>query len=85
MSALYQIRLRGHLDRRHVDWLEGFSITLQPDGETILTGWIEDQAALYGVLLRIRDFGIPLLSLNEINPESAEAESNLDPDRELEE
>jgi hypothetical protein len=80
MTTLYQIKLRGHLDRRHDDWLEGFSMTLQPNGETILTGWVEDQAALFGVLLRIRDLGIPLLSLNEIDPESAETESDLKPE-----
>ncbi|MEJ2749730.1 MAG: hypothetical protein P8183_17755 [Anaerolineae bacterium] len=80
MTTLYQIKLRGHLDRRHDDWLEGFSMTLQPNGETILTGWVEDQAALFGVLLRIRDLGIPLLSLNAIDPESAKAESDLKPE-----
>ena len=76
MTTLYQIQLRGHLDRRHGDWLEGFSMTLQPNGETILTGLVKDQAALFGVLLRIRDLGIPLLSLNEIDPALAEAESD---------
>ncbi len=67
MSVLYQIRVKGHLDRRHDDWLEGFSMTLHNGGETILTGRITDQAALYGVLLRIRDLGIPLLSVNDID------------------
>ena len=80
MTTLYQIKLRGHLDRRHDDWLEGFSMTLQPNGETILTGWVEDQAALYGVLLRIRDLGIPLLSLNATDPESAKVESDWEPE-----
>ena len=67
----YQIRLKGHLDPRHTKWLEGFSLTLSPGGETILTGRIVDQAALFGLLFRIRDLGIPLLSINEIDPDRA--------------
>jgi hypothetical protein len=85
MTALYQIRLRGHLDRRHDEWLEGFSTTHHPDGETILTGWVPDQAALYGVLLRIRDVGIPLLSLNQLDPELAGVKSDLTPGQQVEE
>lgn len=66
MATRYEIRLKGHLDQRHVDWLEGFSMTLQAGGETILTGSVADQAALFGLLFRIRDLGIPLLALNDI-------------------
>ncbi len=66
MSMLYEIRLKGHLDSRNKEWLAGFSMTLLPSGETILTGPITDQAALYGLLFRIRDLGIPLLSINNI-------------------
>jgi hypothetical protein len=70
---MYTIRLKGHLDQRHEEWLEGFSMTSHPNGETILTGQVADQAALYGLLLRIRDLGIPLLSVNGFSPVSSEA------------
>ncbi len=66
MAMVYQIKVRGHLDQRHEEWLEGFSMKFNPSGETILTGPVADQAALYGLLLRIRDLGIPLLSVNAI-------------------
>ena len=72
MTGIYQIRLKGHLDPRHEEWLDGFTMTLRPNGETILTGQVADQAALYGLLFRIRDLGIPLLSVNDINPAPAE-------------
>ena len=65
MNGIYQIKLKGHLDPRHEEWLEGFSIELQPNGESILTGQVADQAALYGLLFRIRDLGTPLLAINE--------------------
>ena len=68
MATMYEIRLKGHLDPRHVGWLEGFSMTLRPNGETILTGIVADQAALFGLLFRIRDLGIPLLAVNGVSP-----------------
>jgi hypothetical protein len=74
MTITYQIRVKGHLDPIYEEWLGGFSITLQPDGETVLIGQVADQTALYGTLARIRDLGIPLLSVSEINSPSAEAE-----------
>jgi hypothetical protein len=74
MAVTYQIRLKGHLDPIHEEWFIGFSMTLHPDGETILNGQITDQAALYGALLRIRDLGIPLLSVNETDPICSEEE-----------
>ncbi len=66
MAILYEIKVKGHLDQRHKEWLDGFSMKLHPNGETVLTGQVADQAALYGLLLRIRDLGIPLLSVNDI-------------------
>jgi hypothetical protein len=65
---MYEIKLKGHLDQRHEEWLAGFSMARHPSGETVLTGRIIDQAALYGLLLRIRDLGIVLISVNEIDP-----------------
>lgn len=66
MANVYEIRVKGHLDTRGADWLEGLSMRLHPDGETILRGPIADQAALYGLLLRFRDLGITLLSVNDV-------------------
>ena len=63
MASVYEIRVKGHLDQRHLEWLEGFSVGLQSNGETIITGLVADQSALFGLLLRIRDLGIPLLSV----------------------
>jgi hypothetical protein len=57
----YQIRVKGHLDARHMRWFEGLDVSLHPNGETILSGPILDQAALHGILNRIRDLGLPLL------------------------
>lgn len=58
----YQIRIRGHL-KNLVDWVDNLSITLEDDGNTLLTGSITDQAALYGLLKKIHDLGIPLISV----------------------
>ncbi len=60
----YEIRLKGHLDDRWAEWFEGLTITLEENGETFLTGPVVDQAALHGLLKKVRDLGIPLLSVN---------------------
>jgi len=60
----YQIRIRGHLGRQWTDWFGGFAITLDPNGDTLLTGRVVDQAALYGLLRTLRDLGIPLISVS---------------------
>jgi hypothetical protein len=72
---VYQIVVKGHLDSEWSDWFDGLTITLVDNGETILTGPIVDQTALHGVLIKIRDLGLPLLSLVRIEPER-ENESN---------
>jgi len=61
--VVYQIRLKGHLDRQWTDWFEGLTITLEDNGETLLTGPVIDQAALHGLLRKARDLGMPLLSV----------------------
>jgi hypothetical protein len=61
--AVYQIRVQGVLDEQWSDWLAGLAITPQADGSTLLTGPLRDQAALHGLLNKIRDMGLPLLSL----------------------
>ena len=59
-----EIRIRGHLDRRWSDWFEGLAITYPADDETRLRGPVRDQAALHGLLAKIRDLGLTLLSVN---------------------
>ena len=64
---IYQIIVQGHLSRQRSDWFEGFTITLDESGQTILTGPVIDQAALHGVLKKIRDLGLPLISVNRLD------------------
>jgi hypothetical protein len=66
--AIYQIILQGHLSSQWSDWFDGFTITLDERGQTILTGPVIDQAALHGALKKIRDLGIPLISVNRLDP-----------------
>ena len=69
--GLYEIRLKGHLDDRWADWFGGLTITLEDNGDTLLTGPVVDQAALYGLLKKVRDLGMPLLSVNRVEPGQA--------------
>ena len=62
-AMIYQIRLQGHLGRQWTEWFGGLTITLEDNGDTLLTGPVIDQAALYGVLGKVRDLGMPLLSV----------------------
>jgi hypothetical protein len=62
----YEIRLKGHLDQRWGDWFEGLTIRLEDNGETRITGPVADQAALHGLLKKVRDLGMELLSVNRI-------------------
>ncbi len=74
-SALYEIRLKGHLDDRWTDRFEGLTITLEEDGNTLLAGRVADQAALHGLLKKIRDLGMPLVSVVQVRsnrPEKGE-------------
>jgi hypothetical protein len=65
-SGLYEIRLKGHLDDRWAEWFGGLTITLDGDSDTLLTGWVTDQAALHGLLKQARDLGMPLVSVNRL-------------------
>jgi hypothetical protein len=65
---VYQIKIKGHLGRQWTVWFEGLTITLEEDGNTLLTGPVVDQAALHGLLKKVRDLGMPLLSINRVNP-----------------
>jgi hypothetical protein len=68
----YEIRLKGHLEARWVEWFDGMAITLDENGTTLLRGPVIDQAALHGLLKKVRDVGLPLLSVNPVDPETKE-------------
>jgi len=67
-----EIRIQGHLDERWADWFEGLTITQEDNGETRLTGPVVDQAALHGLLKKVRDLGMSLISVNRIEPGQAD-------------
>lgn len=64
--VIYEIRLAGHLSPQWMEWFEGLTVSLEEDGNTLLTGPVADQAALHGLLKKIRDLGIPLVSVVQI-------------------
>ena len=70
---IYQIRLKGHLDRQWTAWFEGLTVTLEDNGETLLTGPVIDQPALHGLLKKVRDLGIPLVSVNPLPVRSSKS------------
>jgi hypothetical protein len=65
---VYQLRIEGHLGPRWADWFGGVTITLEDDGDTLLTCPVEDQAALHGLLRKVRDLGMPLISAIRVKP-----------------
>ncbi len=76
MQTTYQIRLKGHLDSHWSAWFDGLSISNEANGEVVLRGPLADQAALHGVLIKVRDLGMPLLAImtvagDEANPGEA--------------
>ncbi|MBZ0283610.1 MAG: hypothetical protein K8L97_22935 [Anaerolineae bacterium] len=71
----YEIRIMGHLDDRWADWFEGMTITLETNGETRLTGPVADQSALHGLLRKVRDLGVQLISVNLIEPRQTDDHS----------
>ena len=70
---IYQIRVQGHLSCQWTEWFAGLSITLEDNGDTLLTGPVVDQAALYGLLRKVRDLGLPLLSVIRLKPSRSDA------------
>jgi hypothetical protein len=70
---VYQITIKGHLGHEWTDWFEGLVITLEEDGDTLLTGPIVDQAALHGLLKKMRDLGMPLVSVCPVGPNHSDA------------
>jgi hypothetical protein len=70
--GLYEIRIKGHLDDRWSDWFGGLTITVEDNGDTLLTGPVVDQAGLHGVLKKVRDLGMPLVSVSPLEPGQAD-------------
>ncbi len=71
-AKVYEIRIKGYLDAQWGDTFEGMTITLEDNGNTLLTGPVIDQAALHGLLKKVRDLGLTLLSVNSIEPDTKE-------------
>ena len=67
---VYQIRIKGHLSDQWTGWFEDLTITLEEDGDTLLTGPVPDQAALFGLLRRVRDLGMQLVSVNRVDTDN---------------
>ena len=75
---VYQIRIEGHLDYQWTDWFGGLTITLEENGDTLITGQVVDQAMLHGLLKKVRDLGLPLVSVDRVGlNQSAVSESEL--------
>jgi hypothetical protein len=66
-AMILEIKIKGHLDDQWTDWFGGMTITLEENGDILLTGPVVDQAALYGLLRRVRDLGMPLVSVNRVD------------------
>ena len=76
----YELRVKGHLDARWADWFDGLALTHQADGSTAIRGTVIDQAALHGLLQRLRDLGLPLISVTELEPDDANERPSRDID-----
>jgi hypothetical protein len=70
--TVYEIRIKGHLGSEWTDWFEGLTIQLEEKGQTVLTGPVADQAALHGLLKKVRDVGLPLVSVVPLEPDHNE-------------
>lgn len=75
-SSVYQIRLKGHLGHEWTDWFGGMTIGLTTDGDTLLCGTVADQAALHGLLRKVRDLGMPLVSVNQTHSQQPSSGDN---------
>jgi hypothetical protein len=71
-AKVYEIRLKGHLEARWEQWFDGLTITLEENGNTLLSGLLADQAALHGILKKVRDLSLTLLSVNTVEPDTKE-------------
>lgn len=73
---VYEIRIKGHLSHLSAGWFDGLTITLENNGNTLLTGTVIDQSALHGILKKVRDLGMPLLSVNTAGPDLQDMSDN---------
>jgi hypothetical protein len=73
--ANYEIRIKGHLDSRWAAWFDGMNLSTHRDGTTLLSGLVVDQSALHGLLQKVRDVGLPLLSVTQLEPDQPDAPS----------
>ena len=71
-TTYFQIRIKGQLDSQWTDWFGGLTVTLEEDGDTLLTGPVVDQAALHGLLKKVRDLGMPLVSVSPLEHNQAD-------------
>lgn len=65
---VYEFRIKGHLGQQRMEWFEGLTVTLEEDGNTLLSGTVVDQSAVHGILKKIRDLGMSLLAVNQVEP-----------------
>jgi len=80
-SDWYEVRLRGLLDPRWSTWLDGMDVTSRDDGTTVLAGHVVDQSALHGLLTRIRDIGLPLISVARVEPDNRQHPTTTNTDK----
>lgn len=80
--TVYQIRIKGHLGSQWTNWFEGLIVTLEEEGSTLLSGPVVDQSALHGILKKIRDLGMPLLSVNSVETGTQDTSDNKQVTRE---
>lgn len=78
--TIYEIRIGGHLDTTWSDWFPGMAVRPEESGDTLLTGPVADQAALHGLLRRVRDLGVPLLSINQVTQRRTHASTEGEAD-----
>jgi len=77
--VVYQIKIKGQLNSQWTDWFEGLTITLEENGDTVLTGPVVDQAALHGLLKKVRDLGMPLVSVSPVETGQTDASDGNPP------
>ena len=76
-AGRYQIRLAGHLDERWTAWFDGLTVSYESDGTTVISGQVADQAALHGLLQRVRDLGLPLVSVKRVDDDQPDLPIDL--------
>jgi hypothetical protein len=77
-AGRYEIRIKGRLDAHWAAWFDGLSISQDSDGTTVISGPVADQAALHGVIQRVRDLGLPLVSVTRLSPDGPDQPEIMD-------